>query len=105
MRYWATVFQERLTALDKYLCGECRHGWVIKCVLLETGMTLWVCEECDVVWLDDDHVEQRTPPADPALTLPQIMAPAAGVLRDYVRPYDGTEATLDWEQIRLADDV
>ncbi|GAA0421061.1 hypothetical protein Aca07nite_10920 [Actinoplanes capillaceus] len=105
MRYWETVDRDRLNSLEKFLCGVCQRGWVLKCVLLETGATLWVCEECDAVWLQADEVELKAAPANPELVLPQIMRPAAGVLSHYVRPYDGTEATLDWEQIRLADDV
>jgi hypothetical protein len=106
MSYWQHVLKQRLAALEKYLCGACQRGWVLKCVVLATGTTLWVCEECDAVWLDAEKTVTKASPVSPELVVRQIVGSPAGALRNYVKPYNGTTQSLsDWEQIKLAVDV
>jgi hypothetical protein len=106
MRYWQQVLAQRLDALEKYLCGACERGWVLQCVVLATGTTVWVCEECDSVWLSAEKIVTKASPVSPELVLRQIVGPPAGALCNYVEPYDGTGQPLsDWEQIKLAVDA
>ncbi|WP_433063036.1 hypothetical protein [Dactylosporangium sp. CS-033363] len=106
MRYWLEVREQRIAGLEKYLCGVCERGWVLQCVVLATGTTLWVCEECDSVWLDAEQTVAKASPVFPGLVLRQIAGSSAGALREFVEPYDHIAQPLnDWEQIRLAVDV
>ncbi|GAA3778163.1 hypothetical protein GCM10022225_77550 [Plantactinospora mayteni] len=106
MYYWRHVMEHRFAGLEKYLCGACERGWVLQCVVVATSTSLWVCEECDTVWLHAEATVLKASPVSPGLILPQIVGPAAGALRDYVKPYNGNSQPLtDWDQIKLAADV
>ncbi len=106
MDYWRNVLTHRLPTLEKYLCGVCERGWVLHVVVQETGTSLWVCEECDSVWLNADQTRQKASPVSPDLVLQQIVGPAGGTLRDYVKPHGGaTQPLTDWEQLKLAADI
>ncbi|MEV6304132.1 hypothetical protein AB0M02_32335 [Actinoplanes sp. NPDC051861] len=93
MDYWRHVLIERIGDIGKYFCGVCKRGWVLECVVVMSGTRLWVCEECDHVWLSAEESRLR-----PRLeNLQQIVEPADGTLADLV--------VGGWEQLRLAVDV
>ncbi|GIG93286.1 hypothetical protein Pen02_82220 [Plantactinospora endophytica] len=106
MYYWRKVLEQRISGLEKYLCGVCERGWVLQCVVLATRTNLWVCEECDTVWRDVGETVLKASPVSPEFVLTQIVGPPAGTLRDYVKPYNGTDQPLtDWDQIKLSADA
>ena len=91
MDYWRHVLGHRIGEIDKFFCGVCKRGWVLECVVLTTGRRLWVCEECDHVWLTAGADRLR-----PRLAgLQQIIEPADGTL---------TDVKTGWEQLRLTAD-
>ncbi|MBV1852742.1 hypothetical protein [Catellatospora tritici] len=106
MRYWRQVFEQRLDEIDKYLCGCCERGWVVNCVVLATGTALWVCQECDAVWLDAVQTAPKASAVSPEVAFQQIVSRPSGGLHQYVLPYCRPAQPLtDWDQIKLAIDV
>lgn len=65
------------------LCTRCNVGDTSAFRLVKDGQRLWVCHECDAVWLG------AAPP----------QGPSDGTLFQYVERYAGPGTPTDWEQI------
>lgn len=64
-------------------CRDCGEGVVRAFRLIKDGRRLWVCHECDSVWLGG--------------VLPA--GPSDGTLYLYVEPHGGPGTPTDWQQI------
>lgn len=65
---------------------------------------VWVCEECDSLWLDDRRTGKGVSLGAPDLELDQILAPPDSNLYMYVERYAGPGTPTDWQQIEPVDD-
>lgn len=70
------------------LCNACNVGRVSAFRFVGDGRRLWVCHECDAVWLGDTAPEGHPD----------------GTLYQYVQPYQGPGTPTDWEQIEPVTD-
>ena len=48
--------------MSRLACPVCGQGWVIPAKLKSDGTPVWVCEECEVLWLGAE--EPAGPPDD-----------------------------------------
>jgi hypothetical protein len=91
--------------MKRYLCGQCKCGWVSRYRIIRTGLLVWVCEECDALWLDDRRVGMGASYANMTILREEISAPPDDSLHSYVLPFfGGRGASTDWQQIALIED-
>ena len=67
------------------VCTRCNAGKGSAFHLVKDGRRLWVCHECDAVWLG---------------SAPPTGSPD-GTLYQFVEAYGGTGTPTDWEQIEV----
>lgn len=61
---------------------------------------MWVCGECDSLWLGDRRVGKGVSLGDPSVVLDEIQAPPDDNLYMYVDRYGGPGTPTDWQQLR-----
>jgi hypothetical protein len=43
---------------SKIWCPRCDQGWVVHAVVRADVTHLWICDECDAIWLSIDQIGQ-----------------------------------------------
>jgi len=53
-------WQKKMTMKEnsKIWCPRCDQGWVVHAIIRADSTSLWICDECDAIWLSVDTIGQ-----------------------------------------------